>query len=159
MTIKIAVAGEDKEILGAVVNFDPVGPDVTGWTGSLSATTQGDVAGSALYRLASTARYANVCIDPDVIYEVQGDSAGVHARTNVSENADLVAGTGSTVTGLSGWELNTATDAVTKKLQLHVLAAVDRPDNDIALVNADWLVLINTHALAGGTIGRVLGVD
>lgn len=158
MTVAIATAGSDKEILGAVCSFEPVGPTAAGWTPTHSPAGV-DRAGSLPYRPASTARYSNVCIDPDVVYDIQGDSAGVHTKDQVSENADLVAGSGSTVTGRSGWELNSATDAVTKKLQLHVLGAVDHPANDISLVNADWLVLINTHVLCGSTLGRVLGVD
>jgi hypothetical protein len=157
MDIAIATAGATNEILGVAVRFEPLGPTKVGWTASLDGSLDAPSV-SPLYRVASTARYVDVCIDPDVIYEIQGDSASVHARTNVSENADLVAGTGSARTGLSGWELNTATDAVTKNLQLHVLSAVDRPDNDISLIHADWLVLINTSVFTG-TLGRVLGVD
>ena len=156
MTIAIATAGAGNEVLGAIVSFDPLGPTAVGFS-ALSAAV--DRSGSPLYRVASTARYANVCIDPDVIYDIQGDSAGVHTKDQVGENADLVAGTGSTVTGRSGWELNSATDAVTKNLQLHVIGAVDHPGNDISLVNADWYVLLNTTVFGPGTLGRVLGVD
>ena len=158
MTIQIATAGAGNEVLGVVVSFEPVGPTAAGWVTSLDPSGV-DRAGSLPYRVASTARYANVCIDPDVIYDIQGDSAGVHTKDQVGENADLVAGTGSTVTGRSGWELNSATDAVTKNLQLHVIGAVDHPGNDISLVNADWYVLLNTTVFGPGTLGRVLGVD
>jgi hypothetical protein len=156
MTITIATASAGNQVLGPVVNFEPVGPDVAGWNATLDATGI-DRAGSLPYKPASTARYANVCFDPDVIYSVQGDSVGALSKASISSNGDLIAGTGSAVTGKSGWELSSASVTTTLNLQLHILAAIDRPDNDVALVNADFYVLLNMSAFTGA-LGRATGV-
>jgi hypothetical protein len=156
MTIGIATAGAGNQVLGAIVGFEPYGPDVAGWNATLDATGI-DRAGSLPYRAASTARYANVCIDPDTIYEIQGDTDTALAYTTTSSNADLVSGTGSTVTGKSGWELDASSATTTLNLQLHILRAVNRPDNDVSLIHADWLVLLNMSVFTGA-LGRVTGV-
>jgi hypothetical protein len=58
-------------------------------------------------------------------------------------NADLVAGSGSTVTGLSGWQLDSSTLATTNTLQLRVIQALQETDNQVASANAKWLVKLN----------------
>jgi hypothetical protein len=155
MTVGLATAGAGSQVLGAIVSFEPLGPDVAGWNSHGSGAL--DRAGSLRYSPSSTGRYLNVCIDPDVIYEIQGDSVGAIVATEISENADLVAGSGSVVSGYSGWEMNSATNATTLNLQLHILRAVDRPDNDVTLVNADFEVLLNMSVFTGA-LGRVVGV-
>ena len=92
----------------------------------------------------STAMYALVVDDPNVIFEVQEDSvAGSIPVTAVGNNADIVATAGSTTTGLSGMVLDSS-DVVTTAQQLRILRLADRPDN--ALGNyAKWLVMINEH--------------
>ncbi|MHA2047056.1 MAG: hypothetical protein ACW99G_19880 [Candidatus Thorarchaeota archaeon] len=157
MTVAVAASGDGVEILGIITSFEPLPADVIGLNpASLSGST--DRAGSPLYRLASTARYVDVVFDPDVIYEAQGDSVAAIARTDVSQGTDLIGSGGSTVTGLSGFEIDSSGIAADKSSQLHILGAVDHPDNDISLVNADWYVLVNTTVFGPGTLGRVLGV-
>ena len=95
----------------------------------------------------STAMYAAVVDDPDVIFEIQEDSAGAATVvTSIGENADIVYATGSTTTGVSGTMLDSS-DHKTATAQLRILRLVDRPDN--ALGNyAKWLVKINEHVFA-----------
>ena len=119
-----AAAGDT--ILGVVVGFE-VNPD---------NLTQ-------LHRLASTLRYALVCDAPDVIYEIQEDNTATFAITMIGENADLVVAAGSTVTGLSGMQLNTTTHVATTA-QLRILGVVQSPDNAVS-ANAKLEVLINEH--------------
>jgi hypothetical protein len=141
MAVTKATAGAGYPILGVITSFDvdPTQPEL-------------------LYRTASTARYCQVCIDPTVIYEIQGDTAGVIAATDVGNNGAIVmTHTGNTTTGLSGMELNSSGLAVTSNLQLKIMGAVPRSDNDISSVNAKWLVLINLHRLFTGASNASAG--
>src|SRR5574343_414317 len=61
----------------------------------------------SIYRPVSTNRYCQVCIDPSVVYEIQGDSSAAIAATDVGSNIDMVyTHSGETITGLSGVEAN-----------------------------------------------------
>jgi hypothetical protein len=99
------------------------------------------------YLAASQAAYIYVCDDPFLLYAVQEDSVGGAATSNgaAGANANLVAGSGSTVTSQSGWQLqsssvtNTGSDS-TK--QLRIIQALQEVDNAIG-VNCKWLVKIN----------------
>lgn len=109
------------------------------------------------YLPASTAGYVLVCTAPEAIYEIQEDSVGgAMVATNVGSMGDIVAGTGSTTTGVSAHELDSsdviAKDASAASAQLQVLALVDRVDNEIG-TNAKWHVVINEHAFNPRTTG------
>ena len=80
----------------------------------------------------------------DNIFEIQEDSVvATLAATNVGQNADIVVGAGSTVSGLSGMELD-SDSAVATTAQLRIHSLERRPDNEIG-ANANWLVIINEH--------------
>ena len=71
---------------------------------------------STPYRAASTERILFVEPDPDLIYEVQADEAV--AATSIGLNANLVfTNSGSTITGLSGVELDASSAATGATLQ------------------------------------------
>src|SRR3990167_8968541 len=94
-----------------------------------------------IYHAASTAGYILVADDPYLLYEIQEDSVGgVMTVGAAGRNADLVAGTGSTVTGYSGFQLDSSTLATTNTLQLRIRRPVERADNDPTLDYAKWLV-------------------
>ena len=76
------------------------------------------------------------------IYKVQ--SAGSPAQTNIGNCADVVAGSGSTTTGQSGFEISGTMAAGTATCK--ILALHDAPDNDFG-ANAVMEVLINEHLL------------
>lgn len=100
---------------------------------------------SGRYIPANTAGYVMVADDPGLLFEIQEDGVGGAIGTGaVGRKAQLVAGTGSTVTGWSGWELDSSELATTSTHQLHIVAPVLRADNDPTLTNAKWLVSINT---------------
>lgn len=104
------------------------------------------------YRLASTERIAMVCDDPDALFEIQEDSdGGALAATDVSGNADIIVGAGSTVSGKSGMELDSSS-AITGAATLRIVALAQRPDNEIGN-QAKWFVRINEHEFdtAAGT--------
>jgi hypothetical protein len=102
---------------------------------------------SLTYRAASTERYLLVADDPDLVFEVQEDSAGgALAVTDVGENADIVVGSGDTFTGKSAMELDSSSHTASTA-QLRILRLVNRADNEIG-TNAKWEVMINEHELA-----------
>lgn len=98
------------------------------------------------YRPASTAMYCLVVDDPNVIFEIQEDSdGGALAATSVGLSADLVVGSGSTVTGLSAMEIDSSS-AVSTAATCKLLRVVDREDNALG-TNARWEVLIAEHEM------------
>ena len=133
----VAKASVGGRITGVVVGFQP----------SPAFTT--------MYRPASTAAYVIVADDPGMIYEVQEDAVGgALAATDVGLNADVVLGSGSTATGMSGTQLDTSTKATTATLALRIIGFSQRPDNEIG-ANAKVLVRINlpTETGAVGSLG------
>jgi len=108
---------------------------------------------SLRYRAASTQRLLMVADDPDLLFEIQEVSGGTALTANdAGLNADFVVATGSTVTGLSGVELNNASEAVTNTLDLHIVGPSSREDNAIG-EHCKWLVTINRHQFANQIAG------
>ena len=108
-----------------------------------------------IYRPASIAAYGFICDDPDVLYTIQEDSvSGAIASTAGGYAVGLlVAGTGSTVTGMSGWMLQSSTVGVgAATSQVRVLGLTRGPDNALG-VYARWNVMLNISALQQGTAG------
>lgn len=104
------------------------------------------------YRVASTARYALVCVDPTVIYEVQ--ATGTTVVADVGLNAGVTFTAGSTATGVSGMQLDGATKATTATLPLKIVGWVQRPDVDVNDgTNMKLNVLLNTANYSGNTAG------
>ena len=85
---------------------------------------------------------AYVYDDPYTVFKVQ--SAGSPAQTNIGNCADVVAGTGSTKTGQSGFEMSGTMDTGTATLK--ILGLYEAPDNAFG-TNAVMEVLINEHLL------------
>ncbi len=139
--IKRATAGDTNRVSGVIVAFaaDPTGLENQ-------------------YRLDSTERVAYVCDDPDVVFEIQGDSAGTIDVGDVGDNAAFLIGTGSTVTGLSGAELNSAAITGGASNQLIILRLINRVGNDITAVHAQWEVMISNHTMRGGGAASNEGV-
>lgn len=99
------------------------------------------------FRVASTERIVFVADDPDLVFEIQEDSAGgALAAGAVGGNANLVAGAGSQITGLSGFELDSSTLATTNTLQLRIERLANREDNEIG-DQAKWEVSILQHSM------------
>jgi len=85
---------------------------------------------------------AYVYDDPYIVYKVQSD--GSPAQTDIGSCAEVVAGTGSTTTGQSAFELNStmAASAATCK----IIGLYESPENAFG-ANAVVEVLINEHVL------------
>jgi proteasome assembly chaperone (PAC2) family protein len=130
-TVTVAVMGDAAQIFGVITSFEP---DVTDST--------------KVYRSASTNRYCNVCVDPDVIFEIQDDGAAVIGIAGVGLNANLIqTHAGSTVSGVSQMELKADTVAANASFQLLILNAAPLPNNDATIARAVWQVLISQHQL------------
>ncbi len=105
----------------------------------------------------STEGVAFVADDPDLIFEVQCDAAVTAAQ--IGDNATMIfTQGGSTVTGLSGAELDVATTTAintTAGLQLSIRRS--RPAADNLLTDAFPIVevKINRHQEVGGTVGKI----
>ena len=112
-----------------------------------------DTADSLIYRAASTARRVMVATDPMLLYELQEVSGGTAlTAAAIGLNADFVVAAGSTTTGMSGVELNNATEATTNTLDVQIVGLVAREDNAVG-EHAKWLVRINRHQFANQIAG------
>ncbi len=108
---------------------------------------------SLVYRAASTVRLVTVCDDPNALFEIQEVSGGTPlAIADIGLNANFVVGSGSTYTGLSGVELNNASEASTNTLDLKIVGLVNRADNAVG-EHAKWYVRINRHQYANQVAG------
>lgn len=115
--------------LGVVVGFENLTSD------NLSRT----------YRPASTEGYLLVADDPDLVFEVQEDSVGgALDQDSIGLNANIIIGTGNTLTGTSAVELDSNTAATTATLDLRIEGLSQRPGNDLG-ANANWLVTLINH--------------
>ena len=98
---------------------------------------------SPQYCPGSTAMYIAVVDDPNVIFEIQEDSAGNAVTIDeVGKFADVAVTAGSSTTGTSGMELDSDSAGASGTLRIYRLA--NREDNAIG-DHAKWLVLINEH--------------
>lgn len=126
----VARAAAGDRITGVVVGFAP-NPSATG----AMALNRG-------YRTASTADYVLVADDPALLFEANEDGVGGYlATTSIGLNVDLVAGTGSTVTKLSGYMLDSST-AATTTAGVRVVGKSQRVDNALGTTDTLWLVSI-----------------
>lgn len=140
--VQIATAGATNYTIGPMIGIVDGGEPIVGVTRDMP-----------LYHPASTNQYILVADDPDLVFEIQEDSVGgsIAMATAGTKNADMIAGAGSTVTGYSGWMLDSSTIGTGSTLQLRILRGVERPDNTMAASYAKWLVRINLHSLRNAT--------
>jgi|DEB19_MinimDraft_2_1074335.scaffolds.fasta_scaffold33809_1 hypothetical protein len=138
-----AAAGD--RMTGVVVGF---GQFDGASAGSTTAINRG-------YRTASTADYLLVADDPALLFAVEEDAVGgALATTDIGNNADLVGGTGSTVTRRSGYMLDSSTK-VTTTAQVRIWGFDQTIGNTIGGTGPVWLVSIveATETPSAGTTG------
>lgn len=141
-TVTVAADGDGDPITGVCVGVKPVQRD------------------STIYRATSTDRIIMVADDPNLIFQGQTDTAGTDwAATDVGLHANMLVGTGSTVTGYSGWTLDTSdAPADDPSNQLLIIRLAPIPGNEIGEFSV-WEVMINNHQLANvGDAGRMTAV-
>lgn len=136
-------------IIGSVVGIVAAGEPVIAVTRDLP-----------IYHAASTAQYLLVSDDPTLLYMIQDDASAQARAPNqwAGRNANLVSGTGSTVTGYSGWQMAASTVATTNTLDLKIIRPLTQADNTISSVantnmNAKWLVKLNNYRYANQIAG------
>lgn len=141
--VGLATAAGSNYILGAFVAIANGGPN-----GAVVAVTRDQ----PVYHVAATSQYILVSHDPNQMYVMQEDSNGgaITVATAGTKNVSLIAGTGSSVTGYSGWQLDSSTINTTA-LQMRIMQALVEEDNTPGLDYAKWLVRINLHALNNTT--------
>jgi len=90
--------------------------------------------------------------DPMQEFVVQADNGGgAIAAAQVGLNANLLAGSGNTFTGRSGWQLDTSSAATTATLAAKILGLARIPENDFGDF-AKVRVLLNNHLkILGGS--------
>ena len=130
-TVGIAAAGGGTNVLGS---FGGIAPNA-------GLTVIPLLQSTPAYLPALTAAYVYVTDDPFLLYQIQENGSMVSGASG--RNADLVAGTGSTITGLSGWQLNSSTLATTSTLQLRIVQALQETTLAVG-TNNQWLVGLNT---------------
>lgn len=112
-----------------------------------------DTRDSLIYRAASTVRLLEVVTDPNALFEIQEVSGGTALTADdIGLNANFVVAAGSATTGLSGVELNNATEADTNTLDVKIVGFVNRPGNEIG-EHAKYLVQINRSRWANQVAG------
>jgi len=117
--------------IGVLVGLEPDGAD----EGSLTK----------IHRVASTARTGFVAMGGDILYSIQEDSAGNDIEiTEAGLNCEVVVGTGSALTGISGSELDSSSAASTSTLGVRLHYVIDTPDNALG-TNANWAVSLNDY--------------
>jgi hypothetical protein len=106
------------------------------------------------YRAASTQRVVFVADDPNLMLLTDDISTGTPlAAADVGLNANIVVGTGSTVTGYSAMELDNTTEATTNTLDVKIMGILQSPDNDPASASARFVVKLNRHRFANQVAG------
>lgn len=137
-SIEKATAAAGNQWLGAVMGIEKAG---TGPQKYFAASTAGTF-------------YVLVCDDPDALYEIQEDGDTTPLTTAaIGGNADFILGSGSTVTGLSGAEIDSTTVATTASCQMRLIGYVDAIDNTVDSAYAKWIVRNNFAQLSTGTVG------
>jgi hypothetical protein len=140
--VQLATAGSSDYTLGPMVAIAPGGSN-----GAVVPVLQNQ----PVYHVASTSQYILVAHDPNELFWIQEDSVGgsIDTASSGMKNANLVSGTGSTVTGYSGWMLDSSTINTTNTLQLRIMRALQEEDNTVGTASTygKWLVKINLHSL------------
>ncbi len=116
---------------------------------------EGTLSSTPNHRAASTSRKALISHGKDVLYIVKEDAVGGSlSAASAGLNADLVIGTGSSVTGASGAMLDSSGAASgTAQLRIHRLS----PEIHVLLgsaangTQADWVVSINENQADHGS--------
>jgi len=131
--VVIATAGATNQVLGAFV----------GISNNAGQTVITLLQSQTPYLAASQAAYVYVTDDPFLLYAIQEDGIGGAMVSGASgRNADLVSGSGSTVTSQSGWLLDSSTLGTGSTKQLRIIQLLQEVDNAVGL-SAKWLVKIN----------------
>jgi len=133
--VAVAQSAAGDASVGVLVSLDPLNPSTLGESALSTAN----------YRRASTLRYGYAAFGSDVLYTCQEDSdGGALAVTDASDNINVIVGSGNTITGLSGMELDSSSADTSNTLQLR-LHGIDTTLNNAIGTNCRWVVSINLN--------------
>lgn len=131
----IAQAAAGDAIRGVVIGFSDQ-PFISVDTGNLYRN----------YCPATTAMYALVVDDPDVIFEIQEDNVGNDMTADmVGLSTDIAVGSGDTANGKSSMQLDSS-DTGTAAGQCKLLGVSNKEDNALG-TDCKWDVLIIEHEM------------
>lgn len=145
----------------AIFRGDPLILQANGRIASMTTNTSVNIVGvAASYNAAATTPAVEIAVydDPDTIFEVQSDGTTdptlATARGHIGGTCDLTLTTGGTNTGQSKMELDYSSIGTTATaLPLKIVGLYDIVDNDPALKNGRYLVILNKHIQAKGVAG------
>ena len=137
-TINLAPVTSGAVYRGVITSFEPLADNLT-----------------LQYNPAYTERWAQVCLSPDIVFQIRDDGSGTPAPVFTGQNAITVAGSGNTITGISGYSLDASTPTNTQAHNVHIIGLSDISGNELGDY-AVWDVLINT---CYNTTGRILGIN
>ena len=140
--VGIATAGANQPVIGALMGIQN-GPSGSG------VTVTRDL---PIYRQGGILNYGLAVIgDHNQLFIIQEDSVGGAITQAVAgfANGNLVAGAGNTITGVSGWQLQSSSVAAAANptFQLKILGLSRGPYNAIGAY-ADWIVKLNNPQFA-----------
>lgn len=147
--IEMTGTGRDVTILNAGTTGNPIGGVIVGIYDLNKVPLQSWVSGF------TGIGHVLVADHPNQLFIAQGDGAVSFLDINdAGGNINLVAGSGSTVNFLSGWQLNDSdTGGNTPGDLIRLIRPDQRDDNTVGTANADWLCRINNHQNAAGIVG------
>lgn len=146
----VVVAGGTDTLRGAIVGVEQAAPEAVSLAGV-------DLPLSRVNIPATKTRdyYVYVVDDPDVIFEIQGDTTGTNqVAANANKNAQLtVASPSNTSLPYSATVINSSTIAVTQAHNIKLMGLSQRRPASEFGASATWYVKINQHELMGNTAG------
>ena len=143
-------AGTGQACIGVVVGFVPTKLDpVTG-----KITSGSTALDTPQYLAASTAGFVYVADAPDLILEVEATTGGASysfAVTDIGQNCNVFAGSGSTTSGVSAFSADLGDKGTTATLPFRVIGVSTRIDNEKTGAATKVLVRLNNHQNNSGT--------
>ena len=144
------VTAVDDQILGVMVSR--AGDSVSAGGGGAPDLEASDT----VYIPADTnGALLNAVVDADTVYLAQTNATMVY--TDAGKNAEIIVGSGSTVTGLSAFVINGSSAGADASDQLLVLGLWDDPSNLVTDVYSLWLCIVNIAWAIPGGYTAILG--
>lgn len=119
-------AVDDEGVYYPVVAQSAASNKVTGFVVGVKASRTYE---NQIYRSAATLRTLYVVDDPYALFEIQCNAT--LTAEHIGLNANIIVGSGSTTTGISGMQLDVSTILNTATLPLRIVGIVPRVDNEL----------------------------
>jgi len=123
------------------------------WYGNTFSGTNLDLTLQNIPATKTKSYYALVVDDPSMVFELQDNGLSVIASTSMNKNFTFTVANPTAPAVNSATVLLNSSVGTANTLNLRLIGAMQRDDNDRTSVNAKWLVRFNQHELMGGTAG------